>query len=111
MTFTKGIGTPIYMAPEVLNRQKYKKQSDVYSFSITILEVMIWNEAYPKEIFKYAWNIADFVTSGKRPDSIELVTNKDMRRLIECSWNQNPNERLKIEDIVSLLETNLLKLK
>ena len=38
MTFSKGIGTPIYMSPEVLNKQHYKKQSDIYSFSITMFE-------------------------------------------------------------------------
>ncbi|ELP85861.1 serine/threonine protein kinase, putative [Entamoeba invadens IP1] len=30
MTFTKGIGTPTYMAPEVLNKEHYKKPADVY---------------------------------------------------------------------------------
>ena len=35
MTFTKGIGTPKYMAPEILNKEKYKKSADVYSYSIT----------------------------------------------------------------------------
>ena len=42
MTFTKGIGTPVYMSPEVLNKQHYKKPSDIYSFSITMYEVMKW---------------------------------------------------------------------
>ncbi|ELP90340.1 protein serine/threonine kinase, putative [Entamoeba invadens IP1] len=37
MTFTKRIGTPVYMAPEVLQQEKYKKSADVYS------------EAYPKK--------------------------------------------------------------
>ncbi len=42
MTFTKGIGTPVYMSPEVLNQEHYKKLSDIYSFSITISENMKW---------------------------------------------------------------------
>ena len=42
MTFTKGIGTPTYMSPEILNRQHYKKPSDIFSFSITMYEVMKW---------------------------------------------------------------------
>ena len=40
MTFTKGIGTPTYMSPEILNKEHYKKPSDIYSFSITMYEVM-----------------------------------------------------------------------
>ena len=36
MTFTKGVGTPKYMAPEILKREHYKKAADVYSFGTTI---------------------------------------------------------------------------
>ncbi|GAB1221589.1 hypothetical protein ENUP19_0082G0125 [Entamoeba nuttalli] len=39
MTFTKLIGTPKYMAPEILNHQHYKMQSDIYSFSITMFSI------------------------------------------------------------------------
>ncbi|ELP92412.1 protein serine/threonine kinase, putative [Entamoeba invadens IP1] len=42
MTFTKGIGTPTYMVPEVLKQEKYKKSADIYSFAITMYECFIW---------------------------------------------------------------------
>ena len=38
MTFTKGVGTPTYVAPEVLNRDKSRKAADVNSFVVTISE-------------------------------------------------------------------------
>ena len=44
ITFTKGIGTPIYMSPEVLNKEHYKSPSDIYSFSITIYECIKWEK-------------------------------------------------------------------
>ena len=44
MTFSKGIGTPIYMSPEVLKQQHYKSPSDIYSFSITIYECIKWEK-------------------------------------------------------------------
>ena len=44
ITFIKEIGTPTYMSPEILNRQHYKKSLDIYSFSITMYEVMKWDE-------------------------------------------------------------------
>ena len=111
MTFTKGVGTPAYMAPEILKREKYKKQSDVYSFAITMLEVMIWHTAFPKDDFRFAWNIADSISAGKRPQTIEIVKNKNIRKLIEQCWCQKPKERLTINDVVPLLETELIKLK
>ncbi|ELP91503.1 protein serine/threonine kinase, putative [Entamoeba invadens IP1] len=53
MTFTKGIGTPTYMAPEVLKKEKYKMSADIFSFGITIYECVGWCEAYPKDEFKF----------------------------------------------------------
>ena len=65
ITFSKGIGTPVYMSPEVLKQEHYKKPSDIYSFSITMYECMKWGEAYEGEIFKFSWKIAEFVMKGK----------------------------------------------
>ncbi|ELP89324.1 protein kinase, putative, partial [Entamoeba invadens IP1] len=66
MTFTNGIGTPVYMAPEVLKMEKYKKPADIYSFAITMFEVFGWSQAYLIDTFKFAWKIAEFVSSGER---------------------------------------------
>ena len=107
LTFTKGIGTPKYMAPEVLNREHYKKPTDIYSFAITMYEVFSWSEAYPKQNFRFAWDIAEFVGNGKRLQKSKLMTDFHYN-LINQSWCQNPKERLRIEDIVSLLETQFL---
>ena len=64
MTFTKGIGTPNYMAPEVLNQQKYKKEADIFSFGITMFECFKWGEAYQKNKFPFPWKISSFVQEG-----------------------------------------------
>ena len=104
MTFTKGIGTPTYMSPEILNKQHYKKPSDIYSFSITMYEVMIWGNAYPKVLFKHEWDIANFVEEGKRL-SLECISNETIKEIITNSWKQEPNERYSIEDISSKLES------
>ena len=42
MTFTKGVGSPTYMAPEVLNKEKCKSAADVFSFGVTMLEILKW---------------------------------------------------------------------
>ncbi|GAB1221884.1 hypothetical protein ENUP19_0085G0107 [Entamoeba nuttalli] len=86
MTFTKGIGTPKYMAPEVLNREHYKMPSDIYSFSITMLQ-----------------KIAEFISTGKRPNIIQEVE-EGINEIIEKSWKQEPKERITINEIVRMLE-------
>jgi len=53
MTFTKGVGTPTYMAPEVLNNRKYKREADIFSFGVMMFECFKWGEAYPKDKFLF----------------------------------------------------------
>ncbi|BFU23676.1 protein kinase domain containing protein [Entamoeba histolytica] len=104
MTFTKGIGTPKYMAPEILNRQHYKMQSDIYSFSITMLQIITWQDPFPKTLYPHPWSIADTITIGKRPNIIQEVE-EDIKEIIEKSWEQEPKERITIDKIVRMLET------
>ena len=42
MTFTKGVGTPTYMAPEILNKEKYKNAADVFLFGVMLYECFQW---------------------------------------------------------------------
>lgn len=56
---TKGLGTPQYMSPEVLEGSKgsFKKPSDVYSYSITIYELWAGKNVHEacklESFFKY----------------------------------------------------------
>ena len=94
MTFTKGVGTPVYMAPEVLNKEKYKKPADVYSFGVMMYECFAWaGAAYPKELFKYPWDIVSFINAGKRlarPSSMR----DDVYGLITRCWREDPKDRI-----------------
>ena len=105
MTFTKGIGTPKYMAPEMLNKEKYKNWSDIYSFGISMLEMYCWKDPFPKSEFKFPWDIANKISSGQRPKLIEEVTNEEMTKIIEGAWKQEPKERTTIDAIVSSLQS------
>ena len=104
MTFTKGIGTPKYMAPEILDRNKYKKSADIYSYGITLLEVMIWGEAFPKNQFRFAWTIAEFISSGKRPDTIKMM-NEELQMVVKMCWDHEPTFRPEIQDVIHRLKT------
>ena len=76
-----------------------------------MLEIMIWGSAYPRDLFKFPWDIANLVSSGKRTPIVENVKNGEMKRLITSCWNQLPQNRFSINDIVPLLETMLMKMK
>ncbi|ELP92305.1 protein serine/threonine kinase, putative, partial [Entamoeba invadens IP1] len=103
MTFTKGIGTPKYMAPEILNKQHYKKPADVFSFAITMYECFGWTDAYPKQSFTYAWDIVDFVVNGKRLPQPKNIDN-NIYKIINEAWDDDVNKRSQIKNIIISLE-------
>ena len=100
ITFTKGIGTPIYMAPEVLQKKHYKTAADIYSFAITMYGVMKWGEVYPKEMFAFPWSIAEFVNSGKRLPQLKEIDDKMYALITQC-WCNEPRERIPIGAVIS----------
>ena len=110
ISFTKGIGSPKYMAPEILNREHYKKPADVYSFAVTMLEILLWGDSFAGREFKFPWSIADFVVTGKRPRSIDQVENGQLRMVIEKSWCQKPQDRFTIGEIIEKLEEDIMEL-
>ncbi|ELP89890.1 protein serine/threonine kinase, putative [Entamoeba invadens IP1] len=102
MTFTKGIGSPVYMAPEMLSQQHYKKQADIYSFAITMYETFSWEDAYKGDAFEYMWSIASFVMDGKRLEKHKRMTDEIFNVIQKC-WDQDKNKRLTIDQLVETL--------
>ncbi|EMS13490.1 serine/threonine kinase, putative [Entamoeba histolytica HM-3:IMSS] len=104
MTFTTGVGSPAFMAPEILLLQKYKKPADIYAFAITMYETMKWGGAYDNwdGLFEYPWQIAEFVVSGKRLEKPEGMEDNIFLIISKC-WNNNPQQRLDITTLIELL--------
>ena len=98
-TFTNGIGTPMYMSPEILNGEKYSLPSDIFSFSIILYEAHLFTKPYQDtEKFKYSWDIPKFIQRGDRLPRLDNMSDL-IWEIIEGSWKQNPEERLTIKEI------------
>ena len=63
---------------------------------------MKWGSAYPKEIFRYEWDIADFVCKGKRLNKTNKMRDQTYDLITHC-WQQDPKERLTIDEIIQEL--------
>lgn len=98
--FTKGVGTPIYMAVEVLKNETYERSADVFSFGVLVWAIMTQEEPYKE--FVHSWDVAEFVLQGKRlPIRDEWpAAYKD---IITRCWAQNPRDRPTTKEIVALL--------
>jgi len=108
---TKGVGTLIYSAPEILNgSSNYDAQkSDVYSFGILLWELFLQKEPFSDPPYdKYSnTEIARFVIDRKRME-IPKELGGDLTSLISNCWCQEPESRPSFTEITKILE-KLLK--
>jgi len=70
ISHTKAIGTPLYMAPEVHNGNKYDVSVDVYSFGTSLLETVTGERPYKgaagMNSMSTKW-LLDIFKTGKSP--------------------------------------------
>jgi tRNA A-37 threonylcarbamoyl transferase component Bud32 len=100
-SYTVGVGTPMYMSPEILAKKPYDTKSDVFSYG-----VMLWILYCQKEPYKHiehSWEIARFVMEGNR-EKIPKDCPSEFKELIEQCWSQEPNQRPEFQEIVTRLE-------
>jgi predicted Ser/Thr protein kinase len=87
---TKGVGTPTYMAPEVIASGDYKLPADVYSFGVLLWFLVA--EKTPYADMATAWAVTAFVMSGKRL-AIPASCPPDIAATITSCWSQKPEAR------------------
>jgi len=108
MTMTKGVGTPLYMAPELMKGEKhYTMKVDVYSFGIMIASV-VDDGATPYEDdsrVESAWQLSALVAKGLRPQVKKAKEMPpDLVALMERCWADDPSVRPEFDVIVSMLD-------
>jgi len=107
-----GVGTTIWKAPEihkrvakgadVESRPAYNNKVDVYSYGMILWELFhLGHLPWEGEL-----DIERKVVEGYRP-SMSDTCPKRWRVLIECCWNQNPEERPDFADVVDWVATCL----
>jgi tRNA A-37 threonylcarbamoyl transferase component Bud32 len=108
MTMTKGMGTPLWMAPEVVKAQgegqkiTYDGKVDVYSYGIILSELI--NRSEPFSEIKNRFDVVPSVLRGIRP-----LVNKDKApvsfvALMERCWAQRAADRPEMEEVVNALD-------
>ena len=92
---TRGVGTTVYMAPEVLGSSKYEKPADVYSFSMIIYFICAGVEPYSAERDMPVWRFKKLVVEGKRPTVPPTVPSEyaALLSIMKRCWDQDPARR------------------
>lgn len=86
------IGTPIYMAPEMLETDYYSFPVDVFGFGISLHEIYTEKEPYSELGLKHLWDITEFVIAGNRMDIPDTVPYQISEVIKKC-WAQKPEKR------------------
>ncbi len=106
MKHTKGVGTPLWMAPELLAGRKYNQSADVYSYAILLWEMA--SHKYPWEELKGAFisqQVSTRVEAGERPDVNRNEWPATYVGLMEQCWAGNPSVRPAFREIAERLQT------
>ncbi|EJD46159.1 kinase-like protein [Auricularia subglabra TFB-10046 SS5] len=93
-----------WMAPE-LSEGKYGMPADVYAWGMTALQVI--SGLQPFYLMKQPGRVVIAVNRGERPKreqyADEMFTEESWKLLEDC-WKQDPNERLKMNEVVRKIE-------
>jgi serine/threonine protein kinase len=97
-TMTLGIGTPLFMAPELFQVDTdYRYQVDVYAYGMLLFILMTGSYPFPKSThFELARQIVD----GERPAIPEYVP-RNYRDLITKCWSARPSDRPTFAQIIA----------
>jgi len=100
---TAGVGTPAFMAPEILDSKPYSKPADVFSFGISMYELWTEKTPYSTSGFTKPWEIAHFVIEGKRLPVPKEMPASYAQVMVKC-WDGNPEKRPTFDQVVEMLQ-------
>lgn len=97
------IGTPIYMAPEVINSESYDYEVDIWSLGITFFELMTFHVPFKGN---NQFGLFNNIINGKKYVSFnevkELSFSMELINIINKMISQNASQRPTIDDILNV---------
>jgi len=97
MTQTKCIGTPIFMAPEVMgDAGHYTTKADVFSFGILMASVIDGEQPYVGDTrFNSSWEFTNMVINDQLRPVVKNAGSmpQQLIQLMQSCWDGNPDKR------------------
>lgn len=104
LELTKGIGTPIFMAPEVITGGSYAESADIYSFGIIMCHVANCEVPYANERrFSNVYSFCHCINNGMRPQ-LKVDMPPEFVWLMNKCWDANPLVRPSSSELSKNLE-------
>ncbi len=109
LTQTKGVGTPIYIAPEVVRpitgdgKVHYDSAVDVYAFSLILWA--IWKREEPFQEFENVWQMMTCVINKQGRPPLEGCPSPSLASLMSKCWVHRPDARPRMPQVCDELNT------
>jgi len=111
-TTSKIAGPARWTAPETLDPPEsdesspYTKESDVYAFAMTAVEVCTGKAPYSDR--RNDSSVIFFVIGGGRPSMPDALKQREpITRMIEQCWDQEPRKRPSAYEVCAIMDTEL----
>ena len=101
---TRGVGTPLWMAPEVLSSGKYSDSVDVYSMGIVMWEMASQQEPWPDLKGPFLCNtLLELLLTGARPP-VDPAWPVGFCAVMQRCWQTEPAARPRFAELVDQLQ-------
>ncbi|MEN2499262.1 MAG: Serine/threonine-protein kinase 24 [Marteilia pararefringens] len=90
------VGTPFWMAPEVIQQDNYDQKADIWALGITCYEMI---NRHPPHYTQSAIR-AIFAIVNSDPPEISENFSTQFRHFVACCLNKNPDKRLSIDELL-----------
>lgn len=107
--FSTIVGTPYWLAPEILREEKYDMQVDCYSFGIVMIELETRKDPYYDLRDYNTVDIMMLVAHGDLRPTIPVSCSPYRRQLILRCLDSDPRRRPKMTEILSVLQNEVRK--
>merc|ERR1711879_897212 len=101
------IGTPLYMAPEMIKDKKYGDSVDVYSFGMILLQLFTKRKLFYELGNRDSLNTLFQVVNHNLRPNIPTTVPPDIATLIQKCWDACPSERTSFVEISQFLESHV----
>lgn len=96
------VGTPMWMAPEIIMGRKYTEKADVYAFGIILWEILTRLEPYEdKEPMQI---VVEVVNDDLRPDIPPEYKDNPLVPLMKDCWHTDPGQRPTFRVVLERIE-------
>lgn len=97
--FNTLLGTPFWMAPEVMTQQGHGRKADIWSFGCTLIEMASGQAPWSSQYTQIAAFLFDIASSQKIPEIPSHLSN-EMADLLKKCFNRDPSKRPSADELL-----------